>query len=572
MSETFGRRRPDARPTGPRLSAPVARSWPAWPRFVLAMIPAYLLQQIPLVDLVLLFALSPLWIGLLFNGALVAMVVDAWRGAAPRWIVAVPVLVYGGNLVWSAAGYLDYRALDARLRRENAAQRLAFDPARTALLAPGQLAQTLVERYALPVVYRSPDVYGSGQPAALRVLPRATCETIPKSPDLRMTTQRLSVGRALVSNACLLTLPGAPPGPALRVDTGEGPGDLEPGLRRLTLTAPDGRTVALAYGIAAVPSPIPFPLVGCFTWTRHECTAGFYRLKPVVGGGAGGHPAMIAAALGLAPRPVNRIRTDGKLILALDEAQTRALATGSEPAVAEARAYGRRAVAGSLDRFSRLMAGEDLAPDEAFDRWIVVSNADQVDAEALLAAIRRAHGDPSRSDAQRTFGAVAAALPAQAFARIGPRLAPLGGADEALAGADWLAVRLGDVGAPAALPLATRVEAGRGVPGRTDALLGLCRAGPAAAGVADRVAAIPRSDSRGDVIEASMLALLRMGRRDLAQPLAALPATNGFNGAARRGYRKQIEQILAEVGPASPRSACRLDRDDRLPRVPWLAG
>lgn len=565
MSETFGRRKPAPRPDGPAKR----RRWPAWPLFLLAMIPAYLLQQIPLLNLILFFALSPLWIGLLFNAALVTMAVDAWRRAAPRWLLAIPVLVYGGNLVWSVTGYLDYRALDERLRRENAAAHLPFDPTQASILAPGRLAQSLVERYALPVVYRYPDVYRSGQPAALRVLPRATCETIPKSPDLRMTAQRMMVGRALVSNACVLSLPGEPQGPVVRVVTGEGPGDLEPGLRRLTLTAPDGRAVALSYGIAAVPSPVPFPLVSCLTWTRHECTHTLYRLKPGVGGGAEGFAGMVAGVLGLTERPIHTTKTGGKLILSLDEAQTRALAAGSEPAVAQARAFGRQAVDKNLARFSRLMAGEDLAQDEDFSRWIVVSNADQVDPEALLAAIGRAYGDRSRSSAQQTFADVAAALPAEAFARIGPSLAPLVGEDEALEG---LAVRLGDLGAPAALPLAKRAEAVRAVPGRTDALLGLCRAGPAAAGVADRVAAIPRGDARADVIEASVLALLRMGRRDLAQPLAALPASNGFNGAARRGYRKAIDRILAEVGPNSPRSVCKLDGDTRLPRVPWLEG
>lgn len=160
MSESS---RPFGRRAGPTVQVAVDRgpaaspARPTWYLLFLAMIPALLIQQIPVVNVIIVFLLSPLWIGVLLNLGLLTMGADALRGAAPRWLLVAPIAVYGLNLVASGLAYLDYRALDQRLARENAAARLAFDPARTSLVAPGPLAEELVQRYALPVAYAAPE-------------------------------------------------------------------------------------------------------------------------------------------------------------------------------------------------------------------------------------------------------------------------------------------------------------------------------------------------------------------------------------------------------------------------------
>ena len=536
--------------------------------------PAYLLQLVPVLNLLLVFLLSPLWIAGLLNAALVTMVLDVRRRASPRWLLAVPILVYGGNLAYSAAGYVQYRLLDARLHRENGAQRLAFDAERTDLVAPRRLAEALVNGYAIPVVHADGDGRTSlGAPASLRILPKAVCDTIARSPDGVMTVTPAGSPRARVDNACLLRLPGRAERPAVRV-TRDPPEDIGGPTTRLTLTAPDGRGVTLVRGQALVPFPIPLPLVGCVTWTSRDCVAQFVSLPLATGGRDDAETGMVAAALGLKPRRSQTLKTTGSYShLALDEAQTEALAAGSEPAVAEARAYGAKVVDKALARFRRLMAGQDLATGETFDSWIVVSNADKLDGEAdtLMAAIERDAQEPARTDNMRIYGKVAAALPAAAFDRIGPRLAAMVETSQALRNADGLVVRLGDLGKPAVPALARIIDDAPSRELRRLAALGLCRAGEDARPSANEIVSSVRIRPDPDVNQAVVLALLRMDRPDLARSVADQAIDSRSNAAGQRRQRDRIDQALHQVSSASPRSACQSDRSDRpLPNLPWL--
>jgi hypothetical protein len=446
------------------------------------------------------------------------------------------------------------------------------------LVAPQGLAEDLVQRYAVPVAYGDKPEGDTGLPASFRVLPKATCETIPKSLDWSMRTRVVSIDKAYVRNACVLQLPAAPGQAPLRVAYEDQKAGVLNGERHLTvMTAPDGRRAVLTRGRASIPSPIPFPLVACVTWTDGlDCQAGMFTLKPEVGGGSGQvrdrEAREIAAVLGLEPRVVTRVETaPRRYALLLDEGQTRRLAAGAEPRVAEAQAFGAKAVDEQLARFSRLISGE-VASDQSLDTWMVVQNADRLDdqAPALMAAIERDLGDRSARDRRRQFGRVAAALQPETFARIGPRLLAATARDEELQEADGLIVRLGDLGAAAAPTLAGLFDTERGTR-RTNAMLGLCRGGTQAGGFADQVVAAARADPRSERLQAGVVALLRMGRRDLAQSLAALPISDNTNLAGQRHHRQWVDKALATVKPDSPRSACKVDRgDSEIADVPWL--
>ncbi|MGO4612043.1 hypothetical protein AB4142_37480, partial [Variovorax sp. 2RAF20] len=75
IERLFGTRKPAQRPD-------VRPARPVWPLIVTLMGPAFLLQLIPVLNLLLVFLLSPLWIAALLNVALVTMVLDVRRGAA----------------------------------------------------------------------------------------------------------------------------------------------------------------------------------------------------------------------------------------------------------------------------------------------------------------------------------------------------------------------------------------------------------------------------------------------------------------------------------------------------------
>lgn len=568
IERLFGTRKPAQRPD-------VRPARPVWPLIVTLMGPAFLLQLIPVLNLLLVFLLSPLWIAALLNVALVTMVLDVRRGAAPRWLLAVPIAVYGGSLAYSAISYVQYRLLDARLHRENAAQRLAFDPARMDLVAPGRLAQGVLYGHAIPTAYTDArGLRGDGVPVSLRILPPAVCDTIPRSPDFRMSVSTVGFELPDLANACMLSLPGDPERPAVFVKRDpQFPQDTP--RTRLTLTAPDGAAVTLVHGRHGVALPLPLPFVACLTWSKLDCKAEWIRLPLAVGGRDEDEAAMIAAALGLKPRISQLVKGRNPLdaSLVLDEAQTEALAAGSEPAVAEARAYGGKVVDTALARFRSLLAGQALARGEIFDSWIVASNADKLDGEAgaLLAAIERDLADPDRTASMRVYGEVAAALPPETFDRIGPGLAEMVGADETLRTSRGLVIRLGDLGEPAVPVLIGMLEADRSREVRIDAALGLCRAGRKARDVADRVARSGRANMDSDATEALVLALMRMDRPDLARALAA-PTGEGRDGKGRaRPAPSRVQTALAEVDAASPPSAClRGGFANRLPDLPWL--
>jgi hypothetical protein len=564
----FGRRLKPTAAVAPEGDRTVTPRRATWPLFFLAMIPAYLIHQIPVVNVIVVFILSPFWIGLLLNLGLMAMAADAWRGAAPRWLLVVPVAVYGLNLVASGMSYLDYRALDQRLAQENAATRLAFDPTRMSLVASAPLAGDLVQRYALPATYAAPE--RADPTALLRVLPQAVCETIPKSPDHDMRTTGVTLENGRADNACLLSLPAAPPLPVLTIsETTSDPAEAV-NLNRITLSAPDGRRVTLSHGWTKVLSPIPFPLVGCMTWIERKCEAAMFSLTPRVGAVDGYGARSVAVVLGLKPRLATKAHDErGRPVWRLDEAQTLRLAAGSEPAVAQARTFGARAVDHQLALLTQVIEGQD--PGERPDSWILITNADRVDADALMTALERDLGDSGAHDRRELLREVAAALTPQAIDRIGPRLVRAVAADERLRESDSLMIRLGDVGEPAARLLSSMLDTESGRGARTYLTLGLCRAGTAGADAAQLVADKALADTDAESLQAATVAVLRMGRRDLAERLVQAPVGGGLNGPGQGRHRDWMKKTLAQVTPASPRGVCRTrDHNYSPPDVPWL--
>lgn len=337
------------------------------------------------------------------------------------------------------------------------------------------------------------------------------------------------------------------------------------------LTAPDGRRATIVHGWTKVLSPIPFPLVGCMTWTERQCQAGMFHLRPIVGQIDGQGARSVAAVLGLKPRAVSMVRNErGRLIGHLDPAETERLAAGSEPAVAEARAFGQQVVDRQFALLTGLIEGQDPG-DERLDTWIVVTHADRVDAEALMTGLERDQGDPSAADRRELLGEVAAGLKPDALARIGPRLARVMAADKQLQEDDDLMIRLGDTGEPGARVLAPLLEQAQGRGARTYLTQGLCRAGTAGGGAAQLVTDTALADPDSELLQAALVAVLRMGRRDLAQRLAHAPVGQGPNAAGRRYHREWMEKALAQVTPASPPGACRTQRNNySLPDLAWL--
>lgn len=565
-----------------------------WPFLLAPLAGSLLVQLIPLLNIFLVIFGSPFWAGLCMNALLVVFAVDALRGAMPRVLVVLPAAVYAVNLGFSVASLADYRAQDARMNLANAAQSLAFDPAHAALVAPDPLVQTLVERYQVRVGYTSAATKASQRQSAYRVLPKADCDSIERSPDSAMSKQFVTIDGASVDNACVLRIPEAPALPAMTITRETRRSPTSSGGEKITRTliaAADGRRAVIEQGRGGVLPPIPMPQIYCIYWQDWDCGAQFFRWPVDLGraagrAGSGDHAfeaAWVAKVLGLRPRTVGpRKYVHHRDHVSYDPAEVRALAAGAEPVLTKARGYAGAVVDQQFATFAAFVSGADM--DGAhLDPWIIISRADRVSADQarqLVEALERDRTDRRWSSRRGRLAMIAAGLPPQTFDPIASRLLMAVAADDEVARQDGLVVRLGDAGPGSVGVLMARATADKGA--RWPAILGLCRAGPAAAGVAEglfQAALNPGAghEQRQEDIAATVVALARMGRADLAARLAPVNAQEGPNSATRtneagRRYIREWQAAqAAEVTPASPARRCKLRREDPLPDLPWLA-
>lgn len=577
-SASFGRRRSSAPSQTTRSSwswlwtpSPRSGEFPIWPFAVGALLVVEGLQRFPPTGVVLMMMAAPLWPIVLFNLLLLAVVADVLRGAAPRWLIAIPALVYGLNLLASAASFVAYLLLALDINSANARATTLVDPARTAIVS--ERAQNLVEGFQLPVAYAPPERGGPGQLMAFRVLPEETCEALPLM-DMTSPVRKsfISRGRASVVNACTLRTPETPRRPILTVRQSGAPlsGLLEGRVTTITLVQSGGSAIAVRQAEVRILPPIPMLVSGCALNSgqlKWQCQTGLLRLPMRIARDKHADPsALVARALGLSPRTVRQApRESYQARLAFDDAETRALASDADAAgsLQEARATAAAEVneqLAALDAWLKPGGGPDLR----IDLRLLQTNADQLAprADAIMARIER----PATSDQgirQRgMLVELAASLPPAEFSRVGARFYRAVATSEEPVDGALVIVRLGDVGPVAWSYLEERMGEDR-FSGMA-AVTALCRAGHpslAAAMANDR----PQMRDTGFAYarqEVQVVALARMGRPDLARPL--VEAMTG----PRRAW---AERQLREVTPASPAARCRSIRDRLfLPSLPWL--
>lgn len=560
-----------------------------WPFMLVAVAGVLLIELIPVLNTILMVFGAVFWTGLAMNALLVAFAYDAMRGAMPRFLVILPAAVYAANLGFSVASIVEYRAEDTRMNRANAAQTLAFDPMREALVGPDEVVKALAPRYALPGAFTAETTSAHRKQQFYRVLPKADCDRIKNSSDNSRSKSSIIIDGAFVSNACLLAIPGAPVLPAVVLTHETWPSPTSSGLDEITRTmivAPDGRRAVIEQGRGGVLPPIPMPQIFCIYWEDWNCGAQFFRWPVDLGRAAGrvgvwtgaNEAAWVARVLALEPRALGR-RIDSTHIT-LDETEIRRLATASETMVIKGETF--VSLGDQFAIFARVLDGASRN-GEVLDPWIIGSNAERVTARQagqIIEALERVRDDPGLSSWRGQLAMIAGDLPPRTFGPIAERLVKAVEADRDLARQENLVIRIGDAGAssvPVLMRLATAEEGQR-----WPAILGLCRAGPAAAGEADRLLQTVldppgRRDQKQEEIQAAVVALARMGRADLAARLALVTAeepTSSLrtNPASRREARKWQKRLAAVVTPASTANSCSLPRTSDRPRrdLRWL--
>jgi len=188
-----------------------------------------LFQTIPIVGLLPAVLLSFVEINafvvyaLLVHAFLVLLFIEAAIGRVPRWLMIVPVFVYGE---YYGAYFGQARAIEeetAKMNLENAGKVLDFDPDKMSLVFDnmGDL-ELFVAHYKVPVVYFRDEIVARNNKSA-RLVPASQCSAI-KSFDngaaayIETTQYFYQTGLVTKDTApCVLIRPEQPPNPLVYV-------------------------------------------------------------------------------------------------------------------------------------------------------------------------------------------------------------------------------------------------------------------------------------------------------------------------------------------------------------------
>lgn len=533
----------------------------------------FVLQWIPFTGIFLMLLLAPFWSIFTINAGFVSLGIEALIGRTSRlWLIA-PLAWFGGYAVAAQLSEQSYTRLDAEIRAGNATSSIAFDPSLSVIVVKenandlGAAAQTLMQHYRLPVVYsvssphrqtRRTNELPSLDPAyrAYRVAGADLCGRLRNDAQLRQARAyghviREGIGRQSVSTGlCSYTLPEEPTQPVTLVEAkGEKLNSalLDGKIVRVTITAPDGSHVGLRSGQAAPLRWLPMPAMGCAlnsgapSWS---CFAGFMKQSPR---GLGGSSAwgratveVIAGSLGLEPHPALKRREE---LAASDTSSLDGLLKRHEGAALA-----------NLDSLiadpSKHATVHDLA-GLAERPHLLVPRADSM-LVAMSAALSHGNGN---SESARNLQRLIAALPGDAFLRIGPEL--LRRLDEGRPTAvakkrstpreridGTLALRLTDLG-DAARPFLERLALTPRGDNAASAILGLCRMGSPSPDLADRLAQqiLDTTSPAAEARAAAYVTLTRWGRTDLADSLI------DDKGRNRRDYERRWPGLTMDSGP-----------------------
>lgn len=525
-----------------------------------------LLQLFPLTGIFLMLFAAPFWSVLTVNLAFLALAAESLLGRADRrWLIA-PLVWFGGYAAYAHLTHERYLALDARLRAENAAQSIVYDPAQQVLVFDEKsedlsgAARSFVQKYALPVAYESNANFEPARHLAYRLAAAETCQrlqgervSLPSGISASWFHEPSHGERKLRKDVCIVQMPEDPSRPALHIAAtreAQKSGLLPHRLTTTTISDGLGGMALLTTGHAEILGWLPMPVMGCAlnsgapSW---DCFFGYHR-EAVGLGGAGAYGRATHAAI-----------AD---VLKLTEQNSASLSA----AAAEGRNEVEQALANSESaRYERALANLDAAINGP-DRRLTVHDVSGLignpkvtlsRGRALGAAIARYVAGPEpRFETARVMQSILAYFPPPDFADIARPLLPV--LVPFVEQGDWVvaddfAIRLGDLG-PEALPLLNTLAFSKNKSSPAVDVYGICRIGPDAASAGERLLALlPAGETAGrrasDLETAVYVALKRLGRTDLIEREATAPPPRRFEDI-------HADILKRDIGPESPRSAC----------------
>jgi hypothetical protein len=149
----------------------------------------FLIQQLPLVGVLLMILDAPLWSVVTVNLGFLLMAKEAWDATLQRAAIVLPCLylsIYAGITI---AGHWELFRLRHEIAQSNQSVHVAFDPKRNDLVVDtkvvggstsplGKVPENLEEAYDIPVVYRDNGNPRVASHLSYRVVAKKTCDAI----------------------------------------------------------------------------------------------------------------------------------------------------------------------------------------------------------------------------------------------------------------------------------------------------------------------------------------------------------------------------------------------------------
>jgi hypothetical protein len=176
---------------------------------LLAIAALFALQAFPYTGIFLMILGGASLAGLLVHVFLISLFVEAWLGRVPRLLAVIPIIAYGGYYVLYAHQTMEIREKSAQLRQENSGKIFDFDPEVYSLVTPD--AQTLVDQYAIPVVYQPNKNFNPEGHLAFRLIRRDQCNSLPRDSRNRIIKLGIHFGGVFQNGVCELRFPESPP-------------------------------------------------------------------------------------------------------------------------------------------------------------------------------------------------------------------------------------------------------------------------------------------------------------------------------------------------------------------------
>lgn len=550
-----------------------------WVFAALAGVLAYVVQLSPIPGIFLMMGGAILWPGMFMHLAMVLLAVDCWRGEAYRPLLFIPAAFYLYGLGDCALSVYDAARLKHHLATMDERQVIPYDRDQRVILFTSDrnrsqnLQRRVQSEYGLDLAFGY-DPGSETQFAANYVLPRESCpdRNAPRTPGIDRSG--FHINRASVANACMLRTQQRPDRRPITVQTSV----LELNWRGEELSVfrteiSDGAQRAILHTARTqIAPPVFFLIAGCaLNSARASWVCGHQpmRLSREVGGNgrqdSGAQVDFVAKTLGLEQRTV-RIVESPHGPLASAQAHIDFAPDPHQSALL-------RDASGVLVRRLQRLYSETLpdlianprSVDSATPHVLITASpeANAAHADFLLDGMSSLTGRREGREVRRVLASGLITMTDEEWMTQRPRMLRLLTEPTVFAESPGLLVRAGDYGVDA-VPILVRAIQHEDRSGGVvfGAALGLCRVGAAANTLEVRAALLRHSEgARGRQAEAIFIAFLRLGAPEQAMQMPL--------GNENRPVRLWRDYQLAQVTPASPRSACaphERPMSDTMPR------